>query len=471
MKYVFSLVFVLKIYVLICQNVGIGTTTPTANLDVNGSFKLTNGTQGANKVLTSDNNGNATWQAPASLPGSSGQFGSWNPCNNPSLSEYQPVYADDAEYGGFGYDVDIDGDFAVIGAPYADFGGVPEKGVAYIYHFNGSQWELMQTLFDINGEFEDRFGFSVSISGFTIVIGAPKSNTADVADEGGAFVYLYNGSSWDLTQILRGTDAMEGDRFGCAVDVFQTSIIVGARYDRTVDGVDSVGSVSVFTYNTLVNTYFFTTKFFRPGLSPNSNFGFSLSIHNNRFVVGANEDYDGEGAIYTYKKTGSVWMYDAELYDVNIVLPYSSFGHSVAIFNDEIVAGLPYRTSETAVESCGGIVFYKNDGVSWDFSGFKYPQQIMINANYGIDVNLDNNYLMVGSNISDNPPDSQEGEVSIFQRIGIGWNNIENVNDPAAEPFDRMNQSAIDGITKRFVVCSGDNGFGSGKCIFGKINN
>ena len=36
------------------QNVGIGTTSPTAALHVNGSFKLTNGSEGAGKVLTSD---------------------------------------------------------------------------------------------------------------------------------------------------------------------------------------------------------------------------------------------------------------------------------------------------------------------------------------------------------------------------------------------------------------------------------
>lgn len=45
--------------------VGIGTTLPAASLDVNGTFKLTDGTEGAGKVLTSDATGNATWQAAA----------------------------------------------------------------------------------------------------------------------------------------------------------------------------------------------------------------------------------------------------------------------------------------------------------------------------------------------------------------------------------------------------------------------
>jgi len=46
-------------------NVGIGTTSPTAKLHVNGTFRYTDGTEGAGKVLTSDAAGNASWQTPS----------------------------------------------------------------------------------------------------------------------------------------------------------------------------------------------------------------------------------------------------------------------------------------------------------------------------------------------------------------------------------------------------------------------
>jgi len=51
------------------QNVGIGTSTPNAKLDVNGTLKVTDGTQGAGKVLTSDAAGLASWQPPPPPPG------------------------------------------------------------------------------------------------------------------------------------------------------------------------------------------------------------------------------------------------------------------------------------------------------------------------------------------------------------------------------------------------------------------
>ena len=43
-------------------NIGIGTTAPATLLHVNGSFRLTNGTQANGKILTSDANGTGTWQ-------------------------------------------------------------------------------------------------------------------------------------------------------------------------------------------------------------------------------------------------------------------------------------------------------------------------------------------------------------------------------------------------------------------------
>jgi len=56
-------------------NVGIGTASPGTNLEVNGQVKITGGTPGAGKVLTSDINGLASWQTAASGGPGSGIFG------------------------------------------------------------------------------------------------------------------------------------------------------------------------------------------------------------------------------------------------------------------------------------------------------------------------------------------------------------------------------------------------------------
>ncbi|RZA01015.1 MAG: hypothetical protein EOP47_12225 [Sphingobacteriaceae bacterium] len=64
MKYILFVTLVLNIHFSFAQNVGIGTTTPTAKLQVNGTLKIVNGSQGEGKVLTSDAAGLATWKVP-----------------------------------------------------------------------------------------------------------------------------------------------------------------------------------------------------------------------------------------------------------------------------------------------------------------------------------------------------------------------------------------------------------------------
>jgi len=59
-------------------DVGIGTTNPEEKLHVAGSLKIVDGTQGEGKVLTSDANGLANWQSPASPSVPSGIIVMWS---------------------------------------------------------------------------------------------------------------------------------------------------------------------------------------------------------------------------------------------------------------------------------------------------------------------------------------------------------------------------------------------------------
>ncbi|MEQ1733065.1 MAG: hypothetical protein ABL940_05295 [Bacteroidia bacterium] len=87
-------------------NVGIGTITPTSKLEIQGDIKIVDGTQGVNKVLTSDATGKASWQAASSggvpigsiqawaksMPGTPALPVGWVECNGAVLSDVASPY-------------------------------------------------------------------------------------------------------------------------------------------------------------------------------------------------------------------------------------------------------------------------------------------------------------------------------------------------------------------------------------------
>jgi len=79
----------------------------------------------------------------------------------------------------FGYDVDIDGDYAVITACWSDDLG-EKTGSAYIFRLEGSEWYEEMKLLASDGDTLDNFGLSVDIELNHIVVGARQDDDMGV---------------------------------------------------------------------------------------------------------------------------------------------------------------------------------------------------------------------------------------------------------------------------------------------------
>ena len=95
----------------------------------------------------------------------------------------------------FGFSVSVSGDTAVVGARFHDCAAGFDCGSAYVYRFDGTSWveEQKLTASDVAGD--DQFGISVSVSGDTAVVGAFRDDCAAGSDCGSAYVYRFNGTS------------------------------------------------------------------------------------------------------------------------------------------------------------------------------------------------------------------------------------------------------------------------------------
>lgn len=150
----------------------------------------------------------------------------------------------------FGYSVSVSGDTAVVGAGDADIGGNDAQGAAYIFHRDQggpNAWGQVAKLTAADGAAYDLFGISVSVSGDTAVVGALQADTGDNGNQGAAYIFCrdQNGvDAWGQTARLTASDGAPSDLFGRSVSVSGDTAVVGARWDD--DNGDRSGSAYLF---------------------------------------------------------------------------------------------------------------------------------------------------------------------------------------------------------------------------------
>jgi hypothetical protein len=146
----------------------------------------------------------------------------------------------------FGWHADIDGDTAVITAPYQD----NFTGAAYVYKRKGKTWVEDQKLTASDGQEGDKFGASSAVSGRNILIGQGAFD--DPLPAGSVYLFTRHGGGDFVEQgSFTADDTQAGDVFGTGLDIHGNRVIVGA-FRADADGVDS-GAAYIFKLNELLD--------------------------------------------------------------------------------------------------------------------------------------------------------------------------------------------------------------------------
>ena len=137
----------------------------------------------------------------------------------------------------------ISGDTLVVGAPSDDTGAGTDAGSAYVFVRSGTSWSQQAKLTASDAAAGDFFGLSVGISGDTVVASAFLDDDGGT-NSGSAYVFTRSGTSWSQQQKLTASDAAAGDNFGFSVSISGNTIVAGAFHDD--DGGTDSGSAYVF---------------------------------------------------------------------------------------------------------------------------------------------------------------------------------------------------------------------------------
>ena len=142
----------------------------------------------------------------------------------------------------FGQSVAISGDYAIIGAPGDDIGANANKGSAYIFKRSGTGWSQQAKLTTSEGDASDFFGYSVSIDGDHVVVGAYGDDIGLNTNQGAAYLYERSGSSWPIVRKLTGVAGANAAN-GRSVDISGPNFIIGAPGFLNSTGKATFGGV------------------------------------------------------------------------------------------------------------------------------------------------------------------------------------------------------------------------------------
>ena len=161
--------------------------------------------------------------------------------------EVAHLTASDGTGGRFGGSVGIDGNYAIVGASDKST-GAPNAGAAYIYERNlggTNNWGELKRILPPSPINNGQFGTSVAIDGSYIVVGEPTGNTS-VVGSGAVYVYYkgaINENLWDLHKKLDPINMPSGSLGGRSVDIYGTTIIVGANDERVLGSTDGTAYI------------------------------------------------------------------------------------------------------------------------------------------------------------------------------------------------------------------------------------
>jgi hypothetical protein len=252
----------------------------------------------------------------------------------------------------FGYSVSIDGSRVIVGA-YGDGSG---SGSAYIFTRGCCGWEEAGKLEPSKGVPGDYFGYSVSIYDIRVIIGAPGDDNMG-NNSGSAYIFNRTSPIWEEEQKLNASDGETGDEFGISVCINENSAIVGAYGDN-----DYTGSAYLFNRND--TTWIEEQKLNASDGETGDEFGVSVSMESKYIIVGTPGDDDmgsNSGSAYIFNQTETTWSQDAKL-EPSEGVPGDYFGYSVSINGDYAIVGVP-----------GDDELGTNSGSAYVFRGYNQP--------------------------------------------------------------------------------------------------
>ncbi len=201
--------------------------------------------------------------------------------------------------------VSFAGDQLLVGAPRAN----SFAGHVYVYERTGADFQPVDTLSGDPVDTAGTFGWSVAGSADHIVVGDDGGS----GNQGRVFVYKRDEllQTWNEQDRIESPDLSSTGRFGYSVAISGTSIIIGARAGQTAEGASGTAYVYVESSS---QKWEIEDLLVGSERDHNDLFGYSVAIRGDVSVVGALLDDSALGGAFVYARDQNLWGESAYLF-------------------------------------------------------------------------------------------------------------------------------------------------------------
>ncbi len=334
--------------------------------------------------------------------------------------QFKTIANDDQASDLYGYDVDIQGKIAVVGAPYEDAGG-SNAGAVYVYLKTGANnWTEVQKIVANDAAANDQFGRSVAIGRGFLIIGAPYDDDLG-SNSGSAYIYKYDfgTGTYNFAQKITAWDGASNDYFGISVSMYSRVALIGASGED--DNGSSAGAAYTFRYNG--NFWNGSQKLLASDGASGDGFGVSVDVWRYNLVVGASGDDDNgqaTGAAYVFSQPNSNSAYtQADKLLASDGDDYDYFGSSVAINEDNVIVGAFQRESANGGKA---YIYTNQSGTSnWPEIQILIPDDNAPGDYFGWDVAITNDRAVIGARAEDNTNGTNAGSAYVYDYYAGYW--------------------------------------------------
>lgn len=279
-------------------------------------------------------------------------------------------------YGHFGKSIAATDQVLIVGADErASIPGAPAPGNGVVYAINPNDGSTVSYLDNPTSNSVDAFGADVDVHGNWAIIGDPGDFVPNVGGAGVGSAYLWNWQTGFKVQIANPTPNSQ-EYFGKAVAIHDGKIVITAPGDDSNGNNSGVAYLFTFNPNSASPAPSWTATIINPGAAPAGDlFGSSVDISANAIVIGADADStvsSNYGRAYSFTTAGVLQQTFSPLSSAHNFGTSMRFGASVAIDQgtttasgaEAAVFGAPVANPSNS----GGAFVYATDRTSLSYT-------------------------------------------------------------------------------------------------------